>query len=68
MAVLVGIAVCFGGGWIVFGSSGDSSSITRAQAEQLVIRAGLFDAAECSLEVALSSPAKHSTAGSRPTI
>lgn len=47
--MLVGIALGFVGGWLVFDSSGDQPTLTRAQAEQAVIRDGdgSYDAAEC---------------------
>jgi hypothetical protein len=49
LAVLVGIALGFVGGWLVFDSSGKQHTLTRAQAEQAVIRDGdeSYDAAEC---------------------
>jgi hypothetical protein len=47
IALLAGVAVGFGGGWLAFGAGGGSSDITRAQAEQAVIREGEFQTVAC---------------------
>lgn len=43
----VALAVGFGAAWLVFGNSGDGSSVTRARAEQLVISKTDADRAKC---------------------